>query len=138
MDVKLIFLHGDLQEEICMKQAHGFAQEVTPMFYVTSINPCTDSSNLLKLGMKKWIKLFFTNFSRCYFDPNIFTKQVGDDIIILVHYVNNLILTSSNTKLLNHVKSNLTNEFGMTILGPLHYFLGLNFAKKKQHLAFPT
>jgi hypothetical protein len=69
--------------------------------------------------------LIATGFSRCHYDPNVYTKKVGNHLIILVLYVDDIILTSSDSKLLNHVKTNLKKKFEMTDLGFLHYFLGL-------------
>jgi hypothetical protein len=66
-----------------------------------------------------------TGFSRFHYDPNVYTKKVGSHLIILVLYVDDLILTGSDSKLLNHVKTNLKKKFEMTDLGFLHYFLGL-------------
>jgi hypothetical protein len=65
-------------------------------------------------------------FSRCHSDPNVYTKKVGSHLIILILYVDELILTGSDSKLLNHVKTNLKKKFEMTDLGFLHYFLGLH------------
>jgi hypothetical protein len=64
-------------------------------------------------------------FSRFHFDPNVYTKKVVNHLIILVLYVDDLILTGSDSKNLNHVKTNLKKKFEMTDLGFLHYFLGL-------------
>ena len=71
--------------------------------------------------------IFFidTRFSRCHSDPNVYTKKVGIHLIILVLYVDDLILTGSDSKLLNHVKTILKKKFEMVDLGFLHYFLGL-------------
>jgi hypothetical protein len=69
--------------------------------------------------------LIATGFSRCHYDPNVYTKKVGSHLIILVLYVDDLILTGSDSKILNHVKTNLKKKFEMTDLGFLHYFLGL-------------
>ena len=71
-------------------------------------------------------------FSRCHSDPNVFTKKVGNHLIILVIYVDDLILTSSDPKLLTHVKSSLKKFFEMSDLGHLHYFLGLQVLKTKE------
>jgi hypothetical protein len=46
-------------------------------------------------------------------------------MIILVLYVDDIILTSSDPKILNHFKTNLKKKFEMTDLGYFHYFLGL-------------
>jgi hypothetical protein len=69
--------------------------------------------------------LINTGFSRCHSNPNVYTKKVGSHLIILLLYVDDLILTGSDFKLLNHVKTSLKNKFEMTDLGFLHYFLGL-------------
>jgi hypothetical protein len=76
--------------------------------------------------------LLDTGFSRCHSDPNVYTKKVGSHIIILVLYVDDLILTGSDPKLLNHVKTNLKKKFEMTDLGFLHYFLGLQVFQTKE------
>jgi hypothetical protein len=75
------------------------------------------------------------DFSRCHFDPNVYTKKVGNHLIILVLYVDDLILTSSDPKLLTHVKSNLKKKFEMTDLGHLHYFLGLQVLQTKEGIS---
>eukprot|EP00253_Pinus_taeda_P005686 PITA_05686 len=76
MDVKSIFLHGDLHEEIYMEQPHGFIQ--------------TDSNLVCRLkksiyGLKQAPQAWYakmdsfildTGFSRCYSDNTIYTKKV--------------------------------------------------------------
>ena len=69
--------------------------------------------------------LIAIGFSRFHYDPNVYTKKVGSHLIILVLYVDDLILTGSDSKILNHVKTILKKKFEMTDLGFLHYFLGL-------------
>jgi hypothetical protein len=80
--------------------------------------------------------LLDTYFSRCHFDPNVYTKKVGRHLIICVLYVDDLILTSSDPKLLIHVKSSFKNKFEMTDLGYLHYFLSLQVLKTKEIIFF--
>ena len=75
-------------------------------------------------------------FSRCHFDPNVYTKKVGSHIIILFLYVDELILMGSDSKLLNHVKTNLKNKFEMTDLGFFHYFLGLQVLQTNEGIFF--
>ena len=66
-----------------------------------------------------------TIFFRCHYDNNVYTKIFDGHLIILVLYVDDLILTSSEPKLISHVKSNPKNKFDMIDLRYLHYFLGL-------------
>eukprot|EP00253_Pinus_taeda_P015782 PITA_15782 len=93
MDVKSAFLHGDLHEEIYMEQPIGFIQ--------------TDSSLVCRLkksfyGLKQAPRAWYakmdsflleSGFSRCYSDNTVYTKKVGNSLIILVLYVDDLILT---------------------------------------------
>ena len=84
----------------------------------------------LKQAPRAWYSkmdsfLLDTGFSRCHSDPNVYTKKVGNHFIILVLYVDDLILTGSDPKLITHVKSSLKQNFEMSYLGHLHYFLGL-------------
>jgi hypothetical protein len=69
--------------------------------------------------------LIATGFSRCHFDPNVYTKKVGIHLIIFFLYVDDLILTGSDSKLINHVKTNLKKKIEMIELGFFHYFLSL-------------
>ena len=71
-------------------------------------------------------------FSRCHCHPNVYTKKVGNHLIILGLYVDDLILTGSDPKLITHVKSNLKQNFEMLNLGHLHYFLGLQVLQTKE------
>ena len=63
------------------------------------------------------IFLLDTGFSRCNSDPNVYTKKTGNHLIIRVFYVDDLILTGSDPKLITHVKSSLKQNFEMSDLG---------------------
>eukprot|EP00253_Pinus_taeda_P002132 PITA_02132 len=79
--------------------------------------------------------LLENSFSRCHFDNTVYTKKAGKSLIFLILYVDDLILTSSDPNLINHVKSNLKNKFEMTDLGHLHYFLGLQVLQSKEGIS---
>ena len=107
MDVKYAFLHGDLQEEIYMEQPPGYVQDNSSLV-------CLLNKSLygLKQAPRAWYAkmdsfLLDTGFSRCHSDPNVYTKKVGNHVIILVLYVDDLILIGTDPKLLTHVKSRL-------------------------------
>jgi hypothetical protein len=125
MDVKSAFLHGNLKEEIYMEQPPGYVQNDSSLVFHLK-----KSLYGLKQAPRAWYAkmdsfIIATGFSRCHSDPNVYTKKVGSHLIILVLYVDDLILTGSDSKLLNHVKTSLKKKFEMTDLGFLHYFLGL-------------
>ena len=79
--------------------------------------------------------LLATGFSRCHSDNTVYTKRVNGHLIILVLYVDDHIRTSSDPKLINHVKSSLKKKFDMTDLGYLHYFLGLHVLQSKEGIS---
>eukprot|EP00253_Pinus_taeda_P009756 PITA_09756 len=60
---------------------------------------------------------------------------MGKSLIILVLYVDDLILTGSDSNLIYHVKSSLKKKFEMTDLGHLHYFLGLQVLQSKEGIS---
>jgi hypothetical protein len=82
--------------------------------------------------------LISTGFSRCQSDPNVYTKKVGIHLVILFLYVDDLILTGSDSKLLNHVKTNVKKKFEMTNLGFFHYFLGPQVLQTNEEFFFPN
>jgi hypothetical protein len=47
-------------------------------------------------------------------------------MVYLLLYVNDIVLTASNTTLLQQTISTLKQEFAMKDLGPLHHFLGVS------------
>jgi hypothetical protein len=125
MDVKSTFLHGDLQEEIYTKQPPGYVQNHSSL--VCHLKKYFYG---LKQASRAWYAkienfLIYTRFSRCHYNPNVYTKKVRSHLIICVLYVVYLILTGSDSKNLNHVKTNLKKKFEMMDLSFLHYFLGL-------------
>eukprot|EP00253_Pinus_taeda_P002725 PITA_02725 len=98
MDVKSAFLHGDLHEEIYMEQPIGFIQ--TDSSLVCRLNK---SLYGLKRAPRAWYAkmdsfLLESSFSRCYSDNTVYTKKVGNSLIILVLYVDDLILTVLQSK----------------------------------------
>ena len=124
-----------LHEEIYMEQPPDFIRDDSSLV-------CRLKKSLygLKQAPRAWYAkmdnfLLTTGFSRCHSDNTVYTKRVDGQLIILVLYVDDLILTSSDPKLINHVKSSLKKKFDMTDLGYLHYFLGLQVLQSKEGIS---
>lgn len=84
----------------------------------------------LKQAPRAWYEkmenfLLFIGFARCHSDPTIYIRKEGTDLLILVLYVDDLILTGSSSSMIQSVQQQLMEQFDMTDLGLLHYFLGL-------------
>lgn len=69
--------------------------------------------------------LLSIGFDFCHRDPTIYIRREGTNLLILVLYVDDLILTGSSSSMIQNVQRQLTEQFDMTDLGLLHYFLGL-------------
>ena len=110
MYVKSAFLHGDLKEEIYMEQPLGYVQNESSLV-------CHLKKSLygLKQAPRSWYAkmdkfLIDTGFFRCHSDPNVYTKKVGNHLIIIVLYVHDLFLIVSEPRILTHVKSILKKK----------------------------
>jgi len=64
-------------------------------------------------------------FLRSTSDANLYIKHIGDDILFVVDYVDDFIITGSSTHLIHGIKQDLCSTFDMTDLGLLHYCLGV-------------
>jgi hypothetical protein len=82
--------------------------------------------------------LIVTRFSKWHYDPNVYTKKVGSHLIILVLYFDDLILTGSDSKLLNHVKTNLKKKFEIKDLEFFTISLASKFCKPMKEFFFPN
>lgn len=84
----------------------------------------------LKQAPRAWYEkmysfLISSGFQRCHSNPTVYTRRQGTDLLILVLYVDDLIVTGSSSSLIQNVQQALMEHFDMTDLGLLHYFLGL-------------
>lgn len=64
-------------------------------------------------------------FRRSFFYSSFFIKSNDVDVVILMIYVDDIIITVSEVKTITKVKSDLSCTFDMENLGPLHYCLSL-------------
>ncbi|KAF5455289.1 hypothetical protein F2P56_024884 [Juglans regia] len=84
----------------------------------------------LKQAPRAWfqhLSSFLTHlgFSCSRADPSLFIFHMQSDIIYLLLYVDDIIITGNNSSLLDSFTCKLNSEFATKDLGPLSYFLGL-------------
>eukprot|EP00253_Pinus_taeda_P018650 PITA_18650 len=126
MDVKSAFLNGDLQEEVYMTHPPRFKvvgqeQKVCKLF---------KALYGIKQAPRAWymkIDKYLTDhgFQQSPSNANLYIKHIGDDILFMVVYVDDLIITGRSAHLIHGIKQDLCNTFDMTELGHLHYCLGV-------------
>ncbi|GJS77753.1 ribonuclease H-like domain-containing protein [Tanacetum coccineum] len=88
----------------------------------------------LKQASRAWFQRFSSyitrvgfHYSRC--DSSLFTYGQGTDTAYLLLYVDDIVLTASSETLLQQVIGWLHQEFSMTDLGSLNYFLGISVTR---------
>ncbi|GJX83235.1 ribonuclease H-like domain-containing protein [Tanacetum coccineum] len=127
LDVKNAFLNGDLSETVYMHQPPGFVDNRYPH------HVCLLQRSLygLKQAPRAWFQRFAGYATRAGFyhsrcDSSLFIYRQGSQVAYLLIYVDDIILTASCPALLQQIIGSLNNEFDMTDLGVLNYFLGIS------------
>jgi FtsZ-interacting cell division protein YlmF len=135
MDVKSSFLNGDLKEEVYMEQPEGFQLSDNPDFV------CKLKKALygLKQAPRAWYYkldkyLQDKGFKRGTIDNNLYIKTEGDDLLIVLVYVDDIIFGSNNASLVQWFASAMQSEFEMSMIGELSFFLGLQITQRSEGL----
>ena len=105
MDVKTTFLHGDLEEEIYMKYPEGFIIKGKEELV------CSLKKSLygLKQSPRMWYQKFDSyihgiGFKISQVDHCVYIKQVGNHIIYIALYVNDIFLVGNDMDMIEEVK----------------------------------
>jgi hypothetical protein len=135
LDVKNVFLHGALAEEVYMSQPPGFIDSSCPD-YVCKLHRSI-------YGLRQAPRVWFQSFSQALLslgfqssqaDNSLFTLHSSAGSVLLLVYVDDIIITGSTDSLINHIVNQLSRRFHMKDLGDLHYFLGLEVHRSSGHL----
>ena len=132
MDVKTVFLNGNVEEELYMMQPEGFvdpkdAGKVCKL--QRSIYGLKQASRSWNLRFDEVIKEF--GFVQTYGEACIYKKVSGSSIVFLVLYVDDILIIGNDIELLNSVKSYLNKCFSMKDLGEASYILGIKIYRDR-------
>ena len=133
LDVKIAFLHGDLEEEICMQQPEGF--EVKGKENLV----CELKKSLygLQREPRQWYKKFDSfmmshGYNRTTSDHCVFTRKFfADDFIILLLYVDDILIIGHGSSKIDKLKRELSKSFAMKDLGSSKQILGMKILLEK-------
>ncbi|CAM8899657.1 unnamed protein product [Rhodiola kirilowii] len=135
MDVKTAFLHGDLDEEIYMKQPEGFEVKGKEKLV------CKLKKSLygLKQAPRQWYKKFDSfmkkaEFSRCEADHCCYIKRYKNSYVILLLYFVDILIAGANWTEIDVLKKKLSKEFAMKDLGAAKQILGMRIIRNKECL----
>lgn len=126
MDVSNAFLYGDLEHTIYMEQPLGFIDQERPD-YVCKLQKAIYG---LKQSPRAWFGkmgefLEQNGFVLTNADSSLFVKKIGDKVVVVLVYVDDLIITGDVEEEISQLKANLSVRFKMKDLGKLSHFLGL-------------
>ncbi|KAL4283202.1 hypothetical protein GQ457_16G007940 [Hibiscus cannabinus] len=137
LDVNNAFLNGMLDEEVYMKLPLGYTTDVSGSNLVCKLHK---SIYGLKQASRQWFHAFSQvvlrfGFSQSPSDHLLFVKGSGDDMVVLLVYVDDIILAGKNSKLLVDVRVSLQQHFKLKDLGILKYFLGFEIARNQSGIS---
>jgi hypothetical protein len=134
MDLKTTFLHGDLEEEIYMKQPKGFVVKGNKELV------CRLKKSLygLKQSLRMWYQKLDTyilglGFTRREFNHLVYFKLVSDRNIYYVFYVDDMLLIGNNKESIQDVKAQFPSKFDMKYLGVANFILGMEIKRDKEN-----
>ncbi|KAH9801427.1 hypothetical protein KPL71_001026 [Citrus sinensis] len=133
MDVKSAFLNGYIMEEVYVKQPPGFENEK----FSDHVYKLSKAMYGLKQAPRAWydkLKNFLldNDFSMGKADTTIFVKHKNQDILIVQIYVDDIIFCSTNELLCKDFSSCMSQEFEMSMMKELKYFLGLQIKQNEK------
>ena len=133
-DIKNAFLHGNLKEEIYMEIPPGYEG------FNNKGKVCKLKRALygLKQSPRAWFGRFtetmkLLGYKQCNGEHTLFFKTQSEGLItILIVYVDDIIITGNNFPEIKLLEKHLANNFRIKQLGPLKYFLGMEFARSSE------
>ncbi|GJS34407.1 retrovirus-related pol polyprotein from transposon TNT 1-94 [Tanacetum coccineum] len=118
MDVKSAFLNGFINEEVYVAQPPGFI-DLEKLDHVYKLK------NALN-GLKNHKKL----------DNTLFTKKKSSNLIIAQIYVDDIIFGSTSQDMCDEFAKIMHDEFEMSMMGELNYFLRLQIKQMEDGIFF--
>jgi hypothetical protein len=132
MDVKSAFLNGTLEEEVYVEQPTGYVVRGKE----DTVYRLKKTLYGLKQALRAWYKTidsyFLQNgFHRCPFEHTLYIKFIDyGDLLIVCLYVDDLIITGNNSKMVAEFREAMIRRFEMTDLGLMSYFLGIEVVQQ--------
>ncbi|GJV92663.1 retrovirus-related pol polyprotein from transposon TNT 1-94 [Tanacetum coccineum] len=126
MDVKKDFLNGPLKEEVYVSQLEGYIDPEFP----DHVYRLKKALYGLKQAHRAWYDKFSSfliqhGFTKGIVDPTFFTRSHEEDILLVQVYVDDIIFGSTNPYFLKRFANLMKNNFEMSMMGELKFFLGL-------------
>jgi hypothetical protein len=129
MDVKSVFLNGDLQEDVYMQQPSGFeiaGQKHKVCKLIKALYGLKQAPRALYTKMDEYLRK--VGFHRSESDDTLYIHQQGSYLVILIMFVDDLLITGNNDDHIAQVKKELHVGFKMTIWDSFTTILALKYS----------
>lgn len=140
LDISNAFLNGDLEEEIYMTLPPGY--EVPDNLQCEGRMVCKLHKSIygLKQASRQWfLKLLTTiysfGFEKSHNDPSLFIRLQDGIFIVILVYVDDIIIASSDDSVVPTLIDGLSSNFKLRNLGNLQYFLGLEITRSSKGIS---
>ena len=131
MDVSTAFLYGDIDKEIYMRQPQGFEDGSGRACKLRrSIYGLKQAPRIWEETLRK--ALHGIGFKSSALDPCLFILQKDGDTLFLLDFVDDMLLASHSTSLLEWVSKELCKAFTMKDLGEAQRYVGLHIAHDRE------
>jgi hypothetical protein len=133
MDVKSAFLYGTIDEEVYVSQPPGFEDPQHP----NKVYKVVKALYGLHQAPRKWYEtlanyLMNNGFHRGKIDQTLFIKKDKGDILLVQVYVDDIIFGSTKQEMCIWFEKLMKDEFQMSSMGELTFFLGLQVQQSKE------
>lgn len=135
LDVNNAFLQGTLTDEVYVKQPLGFIDKDWP-HHVCKLRKALYG---LKQAPRAWYEelkrtLISAGFQNSVADTSLFIYHRGRDLVYVLVYVDDIVVTGSRPALITKVISTLADRFSIKDLGNFSYFLGIEASRSSKGL----
>ena len=95
----------------------------------------------MKQAPREWysridVYLLENGFEKCEGEPKLYIKEKYGKMLIVVLYVDDVIFTGNDAYLIEYFKTVMKDEFEMTNMGLLRYFLGIEVEKNENNIFY--
>ncbi|KAA3469055.1 dynamin-related protein 4C-like [Gossypium australe] len=133
MDVKTVFLNGNLDEEIYMEQLESHVV----LGQKRKVCKLVKSLYGIKQASKQWHKKFdnvmmANGFKINEYDKYVYVKPTDIGYIIICLYVDDILIVGSNNEMVKHTKDMLNSRFDMKDIGLTNVILGIQIKRSSK------
>ncbi|KAH9764120.1 retrovirus-related pol polyprotein from transposon RE1 [Citrus sinensis] len=135
VDINNAFLNGDLTEAVYMPQPEGFEDKNRPS-YICKLEKALYG---LRQAPRAWFDklkgaLSCWGFKNSKSDTSLFFRRIESKIVIMLIYVDDIIITGSDSQGIEEVIKDLNTSFALKDLGNLNFFLGIQVQRSQNSL----